>query len=201
VRHVFSTALLLAAIVPGAAVGGNPWNLRCPSMQLEQPLPSVLERAARAFSPWIGKNEGGLRAGPIYLVAGSYRTAISRDGDVEDGRGDYLHRVLIAIAPSYSGGVVITGRRLGRAGPRTTLGFSIDGASRCTVRGNDVLCDHRLFRFARTLAIAGRAGWRVVRTELRIGRPGCFEVSATGNRLHVTIPLSVPGPDWPKPGP
>jgi hypothetical protein len=170
-------------------------------MPLEQPLPSVLERAARAFSPWIGKHEGGLRAGPVYLVAGSYRTAISRDGDPDDGNGNYLHRALIAVAPSYPGDVQIGGRRLGPPGPRTTLGFSTDGASGCTVRANDVLCDHRLFRFARSLAIAGRAGWRIVRTELRIGRTGCFELSATGNGLHVASPLSVPGPDWPKPGP
>jgi hypothetical protein len=168
-------------------------------MPLEQPLPSVLERAARAFSPWTGKHERGLGDGPVYLVAGSYRTAISRDGDDDDGRGNDLHRALIAVAPSYSGNVVITGRRLGASGPRTTLGFSTDGASRCTVRGNDVLCDHRLLRYAQSLAIAGRAGWRIVRTELQIGRTGCFEVSATGNGLHVAIPLSVPGPDWAKP--
>jgi len=193
--------LLLAAIVPAAAAGGNPWDLHCPSMPLEQPLHSVLERAARAFSPWIGRGEGGLGGGPVYLVAGSYRTAISRDGDYDDGRGNYLHRVLVAVAPSYSGDVVVTGRRLGAPGPRTTLGFSTDGADRCIVRGNGVNCGHRLHRFARSLTIAGREGWRIVRTELRIGRTGCFEVSATGNGLHVAIPLSVPGPDWPKPGP
>lgn len=195
-KRVFPTALLLAAIVPAAATGGNPWNLRCPSMPREQPLPPVLERAAHAFSPWVGKNEGGLRDGPVYLVAGSYRTAISRDGDSTDGSGEYQHRALIAIAPSYPGDVVITGRRLGPPGPRTALGFSTDGADRCTVRGNTVNCGHGLHRFARSLSIARRGGWRIVRTELRIGRTGCFEVSATGNGVHVTIPLSVPGPDW-----
>jgi hypothetical protein len=195
-KRVFPTVLLAAAIGPAAAAGGNPWNLRCPSMQREQSLPPALERAARAFSPWVGKNEGGLRAGPVYLVAGSYRTAISRDGDSTDGSGQYLHRALIAIAPSYRGGVLITGRRLGLPGPRTALGFSTDGADRCTVRGNYVNCGHGLHRVARSLAIAVRAGWRIVRTELRIGRTGCFEVFANGNGLHVTIPLSVPGPDW-----
>jgi hypothetical protein len=198
-RRVFPVLLLLAAAVPAGAAGGNPWDLRCPSMPLEQPLPPVLERAARSFSPWIGLHERGLRTGPVYLIAGSYRTAISRDGDSDDGNGNYLHRALIAIAPVYPGKVAITGRRLGRAGVRTTLGFSTDGADRCTVRGNDVLCGHRLHNFARTLAIARRAGWRIVRTELQIGRTGCFEVSATGNGLNVTIPLSVPGPDWPTP--
>lgn len=200
-KRVFPIVLLLAATVPVAAAGGNPWNLRCPSMPLEQPLPAVLERAAHAFSPWIGAHEHGLRTGPIYLIVGSYRTAISRDGDYDDGNGNYLHRAIIAVAPVYSGKLVIAGKHLGRAGARSTLGFSIDGTDRCTVRGNDVNCGHLLHRFARSLAISGRAGWRIVRTELRIGRTGCFEVSATGNGLHVTIPLSVPGPDWPTPGP
>jgi hypothetical protein len=199
--RTLSIAFLLAAALPGAAAGRNPWDLRCPSMPLEQPLPPVLERASRAFSPWIGPHERGLRAGPVYLVAGSYRTAISRDGDYDDGSGNYLHRALIAVAPSYPGEVVITGRQLGRAGARTTLGFSTDGADSCTVRGNDVLCGYRLHDFARSLTIGGRARWRIVRTELRIGRTGCFEVSAVGNGLHVTIPLSVPGPSWPRPGP
>jgi hypothetical protein len=195
-RRVFPAMLLLAATIPAVAAGGNPWDLRCPSMPLEQPLPSVLERAARAFSPWIGKSEGGLRGGPVYLIAGSYRTAISRDGDYTDGSGEYLHRALVAVAPAYRGKVVITGRRLGSPGLRTTLGLSTDGADRCTVRANDVNCDYRLHRFARSLPIAGRGGWRIIRTELRIGRTGCFEISATGKGLHVTIPLSVPGPDW-----
>lgn len=188
--------LLLAATIPVAAAGGNPWDLRCPSMPLEQPLPPPLERAARAFSPWVGKSEGGLLGGPVYLVAGSFRTAISRDGDYTDASGEYLHRALVAVAPVFPGNVVITGRRLGRTGVRTTLGFTTDGADRCTVRGNDVLCGHRLHRVARSLPIAGHPGWRIIRTELRIGRTGCFEVSATGKGLHVTIPLSVPGPDW-----
>jgi hypothetical protein len=185
--HAFAIALLL---------GGSPWNLHCAAMPREQSLPSVLQRDARTFSPWIGKGEGGLRSGPVYIIAGSYRTAISRDGDYTDGTGEYLHRALVAVAPSYRDAVTISGRRLGAPGPRTRLGFSTDGSSRCTVRGNDVLCDRRPHNFARSLRIAGRSGWRIVRTELRIGRTGCFQVSATGNGLHVTIPLSVPGPDW-----
>jgi hypothetical protein len=165
-------------------------------MPPERPLAPALERAARAFSPWVSSHEAGLRAGPVYLVAGSYRTAISRDGDPTDGTGEYLHRALVAIAPSYRGAVVVSGRRLGPPGARTLVGFSVDGASRCTVRGNGVLCDHRLHHFARSLTIAGHGGWRIARTELRIGRTGCFELTADGNGLHVTIPLSVPGPDW-----
>jgi hypothetical protein len=185
--HAFAIALLL---------GASPWNLHCATMPREQPLPLTLQRAARSFSPWIGKGESGLQAGPVYLIAGSYRTAISRDGDYTDGSGEYLHRALVAVAPSYRDAVVISGRRLGASGPRTRLGFSRDGASHCTVRGNDVLCDRRPHNFAGSLTIPARIGWRIVRTELRIGRTGCFEVSATGNGMHVTIPLSVPGPDW-----
>jgi hypothetical protein len=189
--HAFAIAVLL---------GASPWNLHCAAMPREQSLPSTLQRAARSFSPWIGKGEGGIRAGPVYLVAGSYRTAISRDGDYTDATGEYLHRALVAVAPSYRGAVVISGRRLGVFGPRTRLGFSTDGASRCTVRGNDVLCDRRPHNFASSLTIPGHAGWRIVRTELRIGRTGCFEVSATGDGLRVRIPLSIPGPDWGTPG-
>jgi hypothetical protein len=197
VRHALPIVLVVALTAPVSAGGGGPWDLRCRSMPLEQPVPQPMRQAALAFWPWAGKGAKlGLRAGPIYLLAASSRTAISRDGDERDASNEFLHRALVAVAPSYPGMVVITGRRLDRRGPRTTLGFSTDGASRCSVRGNIVSCDHRLFRFARSLAIAGRAGWRIVRTELRIGRTGCFEVTAAGNGLHVTIPLSVPGPDW-----
>jgi hypothetical protein len=197
VTRVLPIALFLALTAPSTAASGGPWDLRCPSMPLEQPVSQPVRQAALAFWPWAGKGAKlGLRAGPIYLLAASSRTAISRDGDERDTSNEFLHRALVAVAPSYPGKVVITGRRLGRPGPRTGIGFSTDGASRCSVRGNDVLCDYRLRRFARSLAIAGRAGWRIVRTELRIGRTGCFEVTATGNGLHVAIPLSVPGPDW-----
>ena len=37
---------------------------------------------------------------------------------------------------------------------------------------------------------------RIVETELRVGRTGCFRVTATGTGLKGQIPLSVPGPDW-----
>jgi hypothetical protein len=35
-----------------------------------------------------------------------------------------------------------------------------------------------------------------VRTELRIGRTGCFALHASGPELDETIPLAVPGPDY-----
>ena len=48
--------------------------------------------------------------------------------------------------------------------------------------------------------IAPRPGWRIVQTELRIGRTGCFTITASGHNLHAVIPLSVPGPDYGTPG-
>jgi hypothetical protein len=140
--------------------------------------------------------EKGLRSGPIYLVALSTKTAISRDGDDTDDAGYYLHRTLIAVAPSYAAAVTVSGRRLGPAGRRTTLGFSTNGATSCTVSPPDVSCGSRPLRFAAALRIVRRLGWRIVRTELRIGRTGCFRITATGPGLHETIPLAVPGPDY-----
>ena len=190
-------AALAVLVLAGSARAGNPWNLRCASTPLEQHVPAPLARAAHAFSPWEGEgSRRGLGAGPVYLVAGSYRTAISRDGDDTDSSGEYLHRALVAVAPWYTGKVVVSGRLLGAAGPRTTLGFSTDGATRCTVHNPDVSCSFRPLQFARSLKIEPKAGWRIVRTELRIGRTGCFELTASGLGLHETIPLSVPGPDW-----
>jgi hypothetical protein len=121
---------------------------------------------------------------------------ISRDGDDTDSTRYYLHRALIAVAPSYAGSVTVSGHRLGRANHRATLGFAQDGATRCSVRKADVTCGYRLRTFATTLRIAALRGWRIVPTELRIGRTGCFELIATGAGLHEIIPLSVPGPDY-----
>jgi hypothetical protein len=73
-------------------------------------------------------------------LALTYRSQISRDGDDSDGAGNDLHRALVAVAPSYSKRMTLAGRRLGRPGPYTTLVFSTNGASRCTVRGVVVSC-------------------------------------------------------------
>lgn len=186
---------LLVAGVPGGAAAGNPWQLRCPSMPSEQPVPAALRQAVRAFFPWVPAPKG-LRAGSVYLIALSSRTAISRDGDDTDGAGYYLHRALIAVAPSRSGTVIVRGHRLGRAGRRTVLGFSTNGATRCTVHPPIVSCGWRALRFAPALRIAPRIGWRIVATELRIGRTGCFQLTATGPGLRERIPLAVPGPDY-----
>jgi hypothetical protein len=39
-----------------------------------------------------------------------------------------------------------------------------------------------------------------VHTELRIGRTGCFRITVSGPRLHQSIPIAVPGPDYGTPG-
>lgn len=198
-KLMLAFAALLVACVPGGAAAGNPWQLRCPSMPSEQPVPAALRPAVHAFFPWVPAPTG-LRAGSVYLFALSSQTRIARDGDDTDGAGYYLHRSLIAVAPSQSGTVILRGHRLGRAGRRTVLGFSTNGATRCTVDPPNVSCGWRALRFAPALRIAPRAGWRIVATELRIGRTGCFQLTATGPGLQEKIPLAVPGPDHGTPG-
>jgi hypothetical protein len=155
-----------------------------------------VREAALRFFPWVRPAAKGLRSGPVYLVALSSRTAISRDGDDTDGVGYYLHRALVAIHPSYSGRVILSGRRLGRPGRRTILDFSTNGATKCTVNPPIVSCGWRPLRFAHALEIRPRHGWRIVETELRIGRTGCFPICATGHSMRRSIPLAVPGPDY-----
>jgi hypothetical protein len=160
-------------------------------MPLEQAVPAPLARADRAFTPWGVRVVRGLAAGPVYLVAGSYRSAISRDGDFTDSSGAYLHRALFAVAPSFTGRVTISGRPLGTG---AALRFSTDGAIRCSVEKNGVTCLPRPLRFASRLRVPAGRGWRIVRTELRIGQTGCFRLAVSGAGLHETIPLAVPGP-------
>jgi hypothetical protein len=188
---------LISVTLTGPAVAANPWALRCKVMPVEQSAPQPAAAAARRFYPWVGKNAAdALHDGPVYLFALSIRTAISRDGDRRDADEYYLHRALIAVSPSYSRAVTIVGARLGHPGPRTRVGFSTNGANHCTVSPPNVNCGNRSHRFAPQLTIAPRRGWRIVETELRIGRTGCFRLTATGVKLNVRIPLSVPGPDW-----
>ncbi|HZT14688.1 MAG TPA: hypothetical protein VFA19_01965 [Gaiellaceae bacterium] len=177
---------------------GSPWQLRCPAMPAETRLPAPLRAAARRFFPWVPQLSG-LRSGPVYLVALSTHTAISRDGDRLDAVGFYLHRALVAVASWYTRAVTVAGRRLGRPGRRTTLSFAA-GAGGCTVHDPIVDCAWPRVRFASRLRIAPARGWRIVRTELRIGRTGCFRLTATGPGLDRTIPLAVPGPDYGTPG-
>lgn len=165
-------------------------------MPAEQPLPPPLRTVASRFFPWVRPTAMGLRAGPVYLVALSSRTSISRDGDELDSAGYYLHRALVAITPQYRSAVTVTGRRLGHPDRRTSLGFATDGATSCTVRSPVVSCGTRPLHFASRLQIAPRRGWRIVRTELRIGRTGCFRIDVSGRGVDQSLPLAVPGPDY-----
>jgi hypothetical protein len=166
-------------------------------MPREQRVPAVVRPAARAFSPWTGRGaEAAIRAGPVYLLALSSRTAIAPDGDDSDGAGNDLHRALVAVAPTYDRAVTLTGRRLGRRKPHTTLAFSTNGASHCTVRGVDVSCRPRLYRESTALRVPPGRRWRLVRTMLVVPRNGCFRIVASGPGLRAVLPLAVPGPDW-----
>jgi hypothetical protein len=189
----FASLLLISG---STAAGGNPWNLHCASMPAERTAPATLQTAALRFFPWIRPAAKALHSGPVYLVALSSKTAISRDGDSTDSSAYYLHRALIAVAPSYQARVTVTGHRLGKSSRRAALGFSTNGATSCTVNPPDVSCGSRPLRIARTLTIKPRSGWRIVRTELRIGRTGCFAINVSGGGLHAVIPLAVPGPDY-----
>jgi hypothetical protein len=184
----------------GTGSAANPWDLRCAAMPVEQRVPQ-LSGAAKRFFPWVGPSAAnGLHDGPVYLLALSSRSAISRDGDYRDEDNYYLHRALVAIAPSYTGPVTVVGGRLGRPAARGAIGFSTNGANRCTVANPVVTCGNRSLHYAPRLHIARRPGWRIVETQLRIGRTGCFRLTVTGPRLNARIPLAVPGPDWGTPG-
>jgi len=182
-----------------SAAAASPGD-RCASMPAEQKAPQPLRSVALRFFPWVRPAASSLHSGPVYLVALSSKTAISRDGDPLDSSGYYLHRALIAVAPGYRARVVVTGRRLGKSALRAAVGFSTSGATACTVNPPDVSCGSRPLRFALALTIAPRPGWRIVQTELRIGRTGCFAITASGHDLHAVIPVSVPGPDYGTPG-
>jgi hypothetical protein len=194
--------LLIAAcallLLGGSASASNPWQLQCAAMPLEQPAPRAVRSEARRFFPWTTAK--ALHDGPVYLLALSVRTAISRDGDYTDSQSYYLHRALIAVAPSYTGRVTVAGHRLGQRGARAALGFATNGANHCAVANPVVTCGNRSLTYAPRLEIAQRRGWRIVQTELRIGRTGCFRLTATGTNLEAEIPLAVPGPDWGTPG-
>jgi hypothetical protein len=201
-RPVVVPLLMVCSIVTfgGSAAAFDPWNVRCASMPAEQPAPKPLAIVAGRFFPWVTPAPRSLHEGPVYLVALSSQTRISRDGDYRDSSDYYLHRALIAVAASYRGAVTVSGGRLGPSGRRTALGFSTSGANHCTVSRPVVNCGNRSLRFAAQLRIAPNRGWRIVETELRIGRTGCFRVTAIGSDLRAEIPLSVPGPDWGTPG-
>jgi hypothetical protein len=186
--------VLAVALLPACA---GERQLRYRSGPREQRAPLAVRPAAHTFFPWDRRGgENALRAGPVYLLALSYRSSISRDGDESDGAGNDLHRALVAVAPSYPKPIRLTGRRLGRPGPHTTLAFSTNGATHCTVHGLNVSCRPRLFDEAWALRVPGGRRWRIVRTMLVLPRTGRFRIVATGPDLRAVIPLAVPGPDW-----
>src|SRR5437899_1245700 len=125
--------LVAVALLLTTAVACKPSQLRYRSMPQEQRVPLAVRPAAHAFFPWARRGgENALRAGPVYLLALTYRSQVSRDGDDSDGAGNDLHRALVAVAPSYPKRITLTGRRLDRPGPHTTLAFSTNGATHCT---------------------------------------------------------------------
>src|SRR3984885_14249024 len=164
-----AVAAVLLVLWCSSAAAARPGD-HCASMPAEQKAPEPLRSAALRFFPWVRPAASSLHSGPVYLVALSSKTAISRDGDPLDSSGYYLHRALIAVAPSYRARVVVTGKRLGKSALRAKLGFSTSGATTCTVNPPDVSCGRRPLHFAFALAIATCPGWRIVQTELRIGR-------------------------------
>lgn len=186
----------MALIAVLLALGGNPWNLSCPAMPAEEQVPAAVRPLARAFWVWDRRDAVlAIHEGPVWLLAFSSRTRVSRDGDDTDGQGYYLHRALVAVAPSHPGAVTLTGRRLGAPVARGRLGFG-RGAPDCTVRSPVVTCGQPSLRWTPSLRVPAGARWRIVRTMLRIGRTGCFALTATGRGLRVSLPLAVPGPDW-----
>jgi hypothetical protein len=197
VRLSAALAVTAVALLAASAAACKPSHQRYQAEPREQRVPPAVRPAAHAFFPWARRSgENALRAGPVYLLALSYRSTITRDGDESDAAGNELHRALVAVAPSYSHPITLTGRRLGRPGPHTTLAFSTNGATHCTVQGLNVSCRARLFDEAQALRVPGGRRWRIVRTMLVLPRTGRFRVVARGPGLRAVIPLAVPGPDW-----
>jgi hypothetical protein len=126
--------LVAVALLSATAAACKPSQLRYRSMPREQRVPLAVRPAVHAFFPWAKRSgENALRAGPVYLLALTYRSQISRDGDDSDGAGNDLHRALVAVAPSYPKQITLTRSRVGGPGPHTTLMFSTNGATHCKV--------------------------------------------------------------------
>ena len=76
-------ALVATAItLPASGSARNPWNLRCPSMPAEQRVGAPVRPAVHAFYPWYKRGgEEGLRSGPVFLLAETYRLVGHYVGD------------------------------------------------------------------------------------------------------------------------
>ena len=141
----FAALLLVGG---SASAGGNPWNLQCASMPAERSAPAPLRDRRVAFLPLGAPSSQGAALRP--RLPGC---AVEQDRDLTRRRlnrqlGYYLHRALIAVAPSYQARVTVTGHRLGKSRRRAALGFSTNGATACTVNPPDVSCGSRPLRFA-----------------------------------------------------
>jgi hypothetical protein len=205
-RRLLAVAIAVAALA-GAGVGiaagfgafSGSWNTRCREMPAEAPVPAALRAQVHRSFPWVPlKDAGAIHVGPVWLFALSSHTKISRDGDGSDAQRRYLHRTLVAVGPNYTRRVTISGSRLGTQGPRTKLRFT-QGTKRCTIFG-PTWCARSPLHEAPNLTVAAGTGWRAVRTEIAIGRTGCFALRARGPGLNTSLPLAVPGPDWGTPG-
>ena len=185
-------ALLFVGASPSA--GGNPWNLHCASMPAERPAPAPLRAAALRFFPWVRPAAKALhsarsiwshcRPGPRSHATATQPTAPATTCTERWSRSHPASQRSDSHGPQA---------RQEHASRRARLlDQRRDGLHR---QPPDVSCGSRPLRFARALTI-GPHGWRIVQTELRIGRTGCFTVTASGRGLHAVIPLSVPGPDY-----
>src|SRR5205085_7986988 len=97
VRLSRTLAAVAVALLAASAAACKPSQLRYRSEPREQRVPPAVRPAAHAFFPWARRSgENALRAGPVYLLALSSRSSISRDGDESDGAGHDLHRALVA---------------------------------------------------------------------------------------------------------
>jgi len=196
---------VLAALVLAAAGGPppRPWNITCRGVTPEHRVPAPARARARKIFNWYPRGaEQALGRSPVYALLFSSRGRISRDGDRLDSQSYYLHRSLFAIDARYRGRITISGRRIGRPGPRTALAFKTNGTSLCTLHAPVVDCPDHPGPTARTLVVPrGRAGsWRFVPTEIQVGRTGCFELAVRGRGLDERIRFAVPGPDYGTPG-
>lgn len=165
-------AVALAGAGVGIAAGlgafSDGWNSRCAQMPAEAAVPKGLQATVHKSFPWV-PDAGAIHVGPVWIFALSSHTNISRDADDSDGQHRYLHRTLVAVAPSYTRKVSITGRRLGEQGPRTKLGFT-RGTTTCHIFGKTWCARSRWTRSRAWSCPPARDGGRFARRS-RSGGP------------------------------
>jgi hypothetical protein len=87
--------------------------------------------------------------------------------------GEYLHKTLWAIAPTYREKVTIQGRRLGATGQSLRFYFR--------VKTSDA------FRRELRFTMANSPRWRTAASTTALPGPGCYVFTATGARLRERI--------------